>query len=94
MHLLPYPVAQTDNTSDFLVELQSRYPDAKLTICWDNARWHKGTEMERFLGSPSLAVNRPLCGKDTLAKEVKLGATIGHPLDELQAIDLPFNLAV
>ena len=49
MHLLPYPVAQTDNTSDFLVELQSRYPDAKLTICWDNARWPKGTEMERFL---------------------------------------------
>lgn len=49
MHVMPYPVAQTDNTTDFLVELLSRYPDAKLTICWDNARWHKGAEMERFL---------------------------------------------
>lgn len=49
MHLMPYPVAQTDNTTDFLVELRSRYPGAKLTICWDNASWHKGAEMERFL---------------------------------------------
>jgi len=45
-------------------------------------------------GSPSLAVNRPLCGQDTLAEEVKRGTTIGHPLDALQAIDLPFDLAV
>lgn len=49
MHLMPYPNAQTDNTTDFLVELQSRYPNAKLTICWDNARWHQGDEMEAFL---------------------------------------------
>ncbi len=60
MHLMPYPVAQTDNTTDFLVELQTRYPDAKLTICWDNARWHKGAEMERFLAD----VNGALAPED------------------------------
>jgi transposase len=49
MHLMPYPVAQTDNTTDFLVELRSRYPGVKLTVAWDNATWHKGAEMERFL---------------------------------------------
>jgi putative transposase len=49
MHVMPYPVAQTDNTTDFLVELRSRYPTANLTICWDNARWHQGAEMKRFL---------------------------------------------
>lgn len=49
MHLMTYPNAQSDNTSDFLVELQSRYGDAKLTICWDNARWHKGPELLSFL---------------------------------------------
>lgn len=49
MHLMPYPNAQSDNTTDFLVELQSRYPHAKLTICWDNASWHKGVEVAAFL---------------------------------------------
>jgi len=49
MHLMPYPNAQSDNTTDFLVELQSRYPHAKQTICWDNARWHKGAEVSTFL---------------------------------------------
>jgi transposase len=49
MHLMPYPVAQSDNTADFLVELQSRYPNAKLTVCWDNARWHKGADLVAFL---------------------------------------------
>ena len=49
MHLMPYPVAQTDNTTDFLVELRSRYPNAKITICWDNASWHQGPLMEAFL---------------------------------------------
>ena len=49
MHLMPYPVAQGDNTTDFLVELCSRYPGAKLTVCWDNASWHTGAQMERFL---------------------------------------------
>ena len=49
MHLMPYPNAQSDNTADFLVELRSRYPHAKLTLCWDNARWHKGPELQSFL---------------------------------------------
>ncbi|MBP1466711.1 transposase [Candidatus Chloroploca sp. M-50] len=57
MHLMSYPVAQTDNTTDFLVELRLRYPDAKLTICWDNARWHKGKEMERFLAEVNGALS-------------------------------------
>lgn len=49
MHLMPYPNVQTDNTTDFLIELRSRYPTAKLTICWDNASWHQGPLMEAFL---------------------------------------------
>ena len=49
MHLMPYPNAQSDNTTDFLLELCARYPNAKLTICWDNARWHKGAEVAAFL---------------------------------------------
>jgi transposase len=26
-----------------------RYPKAKLTICWDNAKWHTGEEVRAFL---------------------------------------------
>lgn len=49
MHLATYPKAESVATTDFLVELLYRYPKAKLTICWDNARWHRGEEVERFL---------------------------------------------
>ena len=37
MTVMPYPVAQSDNTVDFLRGVRWRYPNAKLTICWDNA---------------------------------------------------------
>lgn len=26
-----------------------RYPTAKHTICWDNARWHRGEEIRQLL---------------------------------------------
>jgi len=48
MHVMPYPVAQTDHPTDFLVELLSRYPDARLTICWDHARWQRGRRWSAF----------------------------------------------
>ena len=49
MHLATYPKAESVATTDFLTELMYRYPKAKLTICWDNARWHRGEEIRRFL---------------------------------------------
>ena len=49
MHVATYPKAESAATTDFLTELMYRYPTAKLTICWDNARWHRGEEVCRFL---------------------------------------------
>jgi len=49
MHLAQYPKAESMATTDFLAELLIRYPKAKLTICWDNASWHQGEEISRFL---------------------------------------------
>ncbi|MEI6181093.1 MAG: transposase [Chloroflexales bacterium] len=49
MHLAPYPKAESAATTDFLTDLLFRYPDAKLTICWDNASWHCGEEVTQFL---------------------------------------------
>lgn len=49
MHLCSYPKAESLASTDFLQDLLYRYPNAKLTICWDNARWHRGEEVQRFL---------------------------------------------
>lgn len=49
MTVMPYPVAQSDNTVDFLRGVRWRYPNAKLTICWDNASWHKGQDVVTWL---------------------------------------------
>jgi transposase len=49
MHLATYPKAEGAATTDFLLELTYRYPGAKLTICWDNAKWHRSEEVTRFL---------------------------------------------
>lgn len=49
MHLATYPKAESAATTDFLTELMYRYPKAKLTICWDNAKWHTGEEVRAFL---------------------------------------------
>lgn len=51
MHLMAYPVAKSDNTADFLIELRSRYPEVKLTICWDNAGWHRGADLRAYLAT-------------------------------------------
>lgn len=49
MHLMPYPTAEQAATTDFLSELRYRYPHKKLTICWDNASWHQGSEVCAYL---------------------------------------------
>ena len=49
MHVVPYPKAESAATTDFLTEIMYRYPKAKITICWDNAKWHRGAEVCRFL---------------------------------------------
>ena len=49
MHLARYPKAESVATTDFLAELLIRYPNAKVTVCWDNASWHRGEELSRFL---------------------------------------------
>lgn len=56
MHLASYPKAESVATTDFLQELLYRYPKAKLTICWDNARWHRGEEVTRFLSTVNAAL--------------------------------------
>jgi transposase len=49
MHLMTYPKAEQDATTDFLTELRQRYPAAHLTICWDNASWHQGDPLRAYL---------------------------------------------
>lgn len=49
MHLATYPKAEQAATTDFLTHIALCYPEAKVTICWDNASWHKGTEMVAYL---------------------------------------------
>ena len=49
MHLAAYPKAESAATTDFLTDLMYRYPTAKLTICWDNASWHRGADVTQFL---------------------------------------------
>lgn len=49
MHLATYPKAEQAATTDFLTHVALCYPNAKVTICWDNASWHKGAEMGAYL---------------------------------------------
>lgn len=49
MYLATYPKAESVASTDFLAELMYRYPKAKLTLCWDNASWHTGAEVQAFL---------------------------------------------
>jgi transposase len=51
MHVMPYPKAEQDATTDFLTELRQRYPGAALTICWDNASWHHGDLLRTYLAT-------------------------------------------
>jgi transposase len=51
MHVMPYPKAEQDATTDFLTELQQRYPNTYLTICWDNASWHQGDPLRTYLAT-------------------------------------------
>lgn len=41
----------TENTIETLRELTRRYPNKKLYIIWDNARWHRSKELRTLLGT-------------------------------------------
>ncbi len=49
MHGVPCPKAESAATTDCLTEMMYRYPKAKITICRDNAKRHRGEETSRFL---------------------------------------------
>lgn len=40
----------TENTIESLRELTRRYPNKRLSIIWDNARWHRSKELRSLLG--------------------------------------------
>jgi transposase len=40
----------TENTIEALRELTRRYPEKKLYIIWDNAKWHRAKELRSLLG--------------------------------------------
>jgi transposase len=41
----------TENTIEALRELTRRYPNKKLYIIWDNAKWHRAKELRSLLGT-------------------------------------------
>ena len=44
-----YPKGNGDYTVSFLKDLQVAYPNKKLIILWDNARYHTGKEVKKYL---------------------------------------------
>ena len=40
----------TDNIIEALRELTKRYPNQKLCLIWDNARWHRSKQLRELLG--------------------------------------------
>jgi transposase len=48
-HLVPYDAADALATTDFLFDLQLRFPNTKLTIIWDNASHHKAAAVRDYL---------------------------------------------
>jgi transposase len=40
----------TENTIEALRELTKRYPNKKLYLIWDNAKWHRSKELRSLLG--------------------------------------------
>jgi transposase len=40
----------TENITNALRELTKRYPNQKLWLVWDNARWHRSKELRALLG--------------------------------------------
>jgi transposase len=47
----PYERGNGKNTVFFLNYLQARYPDKKLIILWDKARYHCGKEVQAYLNT-------------------------------------------
>lgn len=41
----------TENITTALRELTNRYPNQKLCLVWDNARWHRSKELRALLGT-------------------------------------------
>jgi transposase len=48
-HYVPYDKADALSTTDFLRDLQWRFPHTKLTIIWDNASHHKAGTVREYL---------------------------------------------
>jgi transposase len=48
-HYVPYDKADALSTTDFLCDLQWRFPHTKLTIIWDNASHHKAGTVREYL---------------------------------------------
>ena len=59
-HLVPYDTADALSTTDFLLDLQLRFPNTKLTIIWDNASHHKAATVRDYLA----AVNAGMSEED------------------------------
>ena len=45
----PYPTGNGENTVAFLKDLQAAYPNKKWIILWDNASYHTGKEVQKYL---------------------------------------------
>lgn len=50
-HLIPLDWQDTDNTISALLKLQKKYPDKRICIIWDNARWHKSKLLREKLST-------------------------------------------
>lgn len=61
-HLVPYDTADARSTTDFLFDLQLRFPHTKLTIIWDNASHHNAAAVRDYLA----AVNAGMPAEDWL----------------------------
>lgn len=49
VHLVPYDLADSWSTTDFLLDLPLTYPDAQVTVIGDNASHHRSHSVREFL---------------------------------------------
>lgn len=49
-HLIPLDWQDTDEIIKALEKLSKNYPDKKICLLWDNARWHKSKKLREHLG--------------------------------------------
>ncbi len=46
-----YSVGNSENTVKFIQDLQNLYPDKRIALIWDGAKYHKSDEIKKFLTS-------------------------------------------